>query len=377
MICPYCAQLECDSDDHIFLQAIGGRRTIPACRTCNSAFGRTFEAQAVSTILHPLLVQLAGVGVPLVATTAKWKRATTGADGQVYDAVIDEGSYKLESTRPFVQKDEEDPKKFHVRVGDDRVGRKHLKQFLNEDQFRVLSTERYRVDVEESTHNWGFTPAIKLTALKMAFAVGAIAFPEEVSTFTLPRKELGAALLDVEPQSVQSDQRDLPALDALRLPLSHVIYVEQKDRSIQAFVQFFGALQFWIELSPGSLRSHGKAILKPVLLEISNQIVSDLFEEAHEAFLYGFDSASIALCRSLVDHALRDRLTVTNTLQFLIQEAVNRGLFDALARDCADKVRDAGNKIMHDKANLRRTAEEVLDCTRIVLNKLYGKSCQP
>jgi len=48
--------------------------------------------------------------------------------------------------------------------------------------------------------------------------------------------------------------------------------------------------------------------LAPISLEVENQIVSSLFQQAHEAFLYGFDHASIALCRSLLDHALKDKL---------------------------------------------------------------------
>ena len=259
MVCPYCIERECDSDDHIFLQAIAGRRTIPACRACNSLFGSTFEGQAVAAILHPLLIQLAGVGVPVIDPGAKWRRALTRPDGQVYDAIIDEGAYKLESTRPLVHRDERDRKKLDVTVGDDRVGRKYLKQFLNEDKFRVLSIERNLVHLQDSTHNWGFSPAIKLTALKMAFAIATIAFPKELATFTRPREELRAARLDADPKCVQADLRDHPALDGLRTALSHMIYVEQRDKSIQAFVQFFGALQFWVELSSDSSMSYDKA----------------------------------------------------------------------------------------------------------------------
>jgi len=114
--------------------------------------------------------------------------------------------------------------------------------------------------------------------------------------------------------------------------------------------------------------------LKPVGLAVNDQIISKLFQEAHEAFLYGFDSASIALCRSLIDHSLRDKLSQRNqrsNLQSMIEQAARQGLLDPFCSDCAEKVRDAGNNIMHDMSNLRRTAQEVLDCTRSVLKKLY------
>src|SRR5438477_13117976 len=48
--------------------------------------------------------------------------------------------------------------------------------------------------------------------------------------------------------------------------------------------------------------------LEAVKIEITNNSIKSLFQEAHEAFLYGFDTASIALCRSLVEHALKDKL---------------------------------------------------------------------
>jgi hypothetical protein len=114
--------------------------------------------------------------------------------------------------------------------------------------------------------------------------------------------------------------------------------------------------------------------LEPVSLEVESQFVSRLFYEAHEAFLYGFDAASIALCRSLIEHALKDKLSLTGRegLQIMIKLADEKKLFDVLSNDSAKKVQGAGNKIMHDMPNLRNTAQEVLDSTRIVLNRLYG-----
>lgn len=62
--CPYCGSDFADSDDHIFPAFLGGKRTMPACRACNSRFGHTFEAQVAGT-LEPIYVQLAKWGVPL------------------------------------------------------------------------------------------------------------------------------------------------------------------------------------------------------------------------------------------------------------------------------------------------------------------------
>jgi hypothetical protein len=52
---------------------------------------------------------------------------------------------------------------------------------------------------------------------------------------------------------------------------------------------------------------HRGSALQPMNLEVKSQSVRNLFQEAHEVFLYGFDAAAIALCRSLVDQSLREK----------------------------------------------------------------------
>src|SRR6266702_3209713 len=141
-VCPYCTERVCSSDDHIFLDAIGGRRTIRACKPCNDVFGHSFEASAISSNLYPLIVQLGGIGVPLIDTGAKWKRAAVRDNGQVYNAVLEGDRCKLESTRPIVRRDPANPKIFDVTVGDDPTGQKYLKQFLDPAKFRIISTDR-------------------------------------------------------------------------------------------------------------------------------------------------------------------------------------------------------------------------------------------
>jgi len=78
----------------------------------------------------------------------------------------------------------------------------------------------------------------------------------------------------------------------------------------------------------------------------------------------------------VLEHALRDKLSVARSeqrrLEFMIEEAESKNLLDCYERDCAEKVEEAGNKIMHNIPNLRSTSEEVLNSTRIILNKLYG-----
>ncbi len=116
--------------------------------------------------------------------------------------------------------------------------------------------------------------------------------------------------------------------------------------------------------------------LDPIQLKVASDPVKDLFQAAHEVYLYGFDVACIALCRSLIDHALKDRLSVPPNerpaLRSLIDRAQRARLLDEPERHNAEEVEEAGNKATHNLSNLRRTAREVLACTRRVLNKLYA-----
>ena len=117
--------------------------------------------------------------------------------------------------------------------------------------------------------------------------------------------------------------------------------------------------------------------LAPVQLKVTSNPVKALFQAAHQVYVYGFDVACIALCRGLLDHALKDKLSVPSSerpaLRSLIDRAARARLLEGHERRRAERVEEAGNKAMHDLSNLRGTAQEVLDCTRAVLNKLYAE----
>ena len=118
--------------------------------------------------------------------------------------------------------------------------------------------------------------------------------------------------------------------------------------------------------------------LAPVQLKVTSNPVKALFQAAHEVYLYGFDVACIALCRGLIDHALKDKLCVPSSerpaLRSLIDRATRTRLLEGHARRHAERVEEAGNKALHDLSNLRGTAQEVLDCTRAILNQLYTET---
>ena len=215
----------------------------------------------MAKFFYPLLLQLRMAGVPVAESEAQWKRAHVGDDGVIYKALLDGAGYRLQSSNIVVNRDDENPKVLNLVAGDDAVGRRQLKPFLDPSRFRLLSMERRLVDPREFKLDWGFNPDLKLTALKMAVAIVSIALPVELPGLAQPRGELTRADLRVHPVSVAADLRDHSALDAMRGDLCHVAYVEQLGGLIHAFVQFFGSIQFWVSLTHRASVSRSCALL--------------------------------------------------------------------------------------------------------------------
>jgi len=155
------------------------------------------------------------------------------------------------------------------------------------------------------------------------------------------------------------------APDSLKPPPANRDMAEELDRYYS--YQLIARLEQVVERA---------SALDPVQLKVTNNSVKALFQAAHEVYLYGFDIACIALCRGLIDHALKDKLCVPPSerpaLRALIDRAQRANLLEGPERDGAERVEEAGNKAMHNLSDLRRTAQEVLNCTRTVLNKLYA-----
>lgn len=238
------------TDDHIFFEAIGGRRTIRACKGCNDRFGHSFEAQTIQNNLHPLLVLLGDGGVSVLDPGAKWKNAFVGKDGLPYHLTLGPHGMVPEGARIAVERDPSTPNMIRVTVNEDAAAPKLLHQFSNSKKFHLTSRVKLppvQNDNVQATFNMG--NAMRMTALKMAFAVATIALPTELDRFVEARKNLGGSVSDLDQTQVRIDHRDHPVLDRNRKPLCHAIYVEQAEGIVHGVVQFFGSFQFWVKLS--------------------------------------------------------------------------------------------------------------------------------
>lgn len=254
--------MEVYSDDHIFMEAIGGKKTVRVCKPCNDRCGGTFEARNLKDTIIRLSILLAKAGVPFANKGLKWKNAVSTPDGQVYNLVLTEDGVQLESAKPLVKRDPNDPKVLHVTIQNDPESRKLLKQFSNPKKF-VLQGETPGKPgrTQESSFDLDLNKMVGLTALKMAFAAATLAFPDEVPGFASARLDLTETDENSRVRSVVFDHRVHHSLDASRDRLCHTIYLEEQEGGIHGVVQFFGCFQAYITLSDKASRSYKDGFL--------------------------------------------------------------------------------------------------------------------
>jgi hypothetical protein len=267
-VCPYCGRrptgvgADVYSDDHIFMDAIGGKKTVRVCKACNDRCGATFEARNLKETIIRLSILLARAGVPIAKTGLKWKNAVSTPDGQVYNLVLTEEGVQTESAKPLVERDPGDSKVLRVTVNNDPESRKLLKQFSNPKKFAFQGeTPGKPARTREMSFDLELNKIVGLTALKMAFAAATLAFPDEVPNFTNARLDLTDTDENSKVRSVVIDHRVHPSLDASRDPLCHTIYLEEQEGVIHGVVQFFGSFQAYITLSDKASRSYKNGFL--------------------------------------------------------------------------------------------------------------------
>lgn len=104
--CPFCSPPYTKfTDDHIFPQFLGGRRTIRVCKECNSTFGHSFEARA-SQQLKRLQVFISHFGLDLSFNPAVWPSSLAIDDVQ-YDLFSGPNGAQYRLSKPIVRRDSE------------------------------------------------------------------------------------------------------------------------------------------------------------------------------------------------------------------------------------------------------------------------------
>lgn len=242
--CPYCGCHAADSADHIFPRFLGGRRTVKACRSCNSVFGHTFEAK-VARELEPLYVQLAKWGVPL-SERQQWWRSAFKVEGALLDLGVGPNGVKARANQPIIERDANGEIAAAYFTNEDDLGR--FWKMRPPDEQWVETQKTISTNLSNLRFSLNFGLAIKQLALKMSLAVST-----RLPNFDAAERVRACEVL----QSFSGDVHPLvshyisstDAASTGRPPLAHTVYVEHDGKCVKGIVEFFGAFRSFVELA--------------------------------------------------------------------------------------------------------------------------------
>jgi hypothetical protein len=245
-LCPYCERpIEDYSRDHIFPEFLGGGRKIPACKQCNEIFGGTFEGRAAA-MLYGLQVSMSTWGLSFSQTAPAWQRALEHM-GLEFDITVEGADTKFRLSCP-IKEIGKDGKLTSISFGNKKEAERAVKQARKKGHDKAVLQKMY---VEMTAPHVPFVfdlgPGVLRTALKMCYALST-----SLPGFTLAEVAHARAILKSDPGrlpvNVIPSFEVYESLDALRDPLSHVIYVERDETRIYGVVQIFGVLQLYCGL---------------------------------------------------------------------------------------------------------------------------------
>lgn len=247
-MCPYCLNpIEIGSRDHIFPYFLGGHRRIPACKQCNSLFGHTFEGES-ARILRQFYISLCSWGLP-IPNLPMMKAVHVDSKGKPIDLVFTPDGPRSRLSRPEINRDDAG----NIISGfarDTKEAKRLAAEISKTGKFKEIIVEERPLEVDFGTFKTvtPFGAELRRTALKMCVAVASL-----ISGFD-PRATASASALlrnmsaDLGTR-VSLDLRIHERLDALAVPLAHLIYVEYGRNGLYGIVQFFGHDQLFCTLS--------------------------------------------------------------------------------------------------------------------------------
>jgi HNH endonuclease len=262
-VCPYCNNpILKTSDEHIFPEFMGGRKTIDSCVACdsNNIFGGTFEGR-VSRMLHALHISISTWGLALKKTVPTW-RSGYESQGLKFNLSIGKtNEMNLTLSKPIVEKDDQG-KTTSVTYATEKEARRAAKSAFEKGKVQRIVIEKIPMEVPftGAAFNFELSPDCLRLALKMCFTLSTL-LPE----ITVEELAHSQAIL-------RGDQRYLPenvipafdnysSLDSKREALCHVIYVERNKSRIYGVVQLYGVIQVYCDLGEPVLVTRDRAIL--------------------------------------------------------------------------------------------------------------------
>ena len=270
--CPYCKPPFSEfTDDHIFPQFLGGRRTIRVCRKCNSSFGHSFEGSA-SRQIKRLQVFISHFGLDLTKNAAIWPSALI-IDDVTYDLVSGPEGVQYKLSKPVIIRDADGRivgGKARSRVEANRF----VKELIASGKAKevVISEEPGQAfnDIKLET-SFSFDQDLFRFATKLAAALTVDSGNGQlISSSGIP------AYLHMKgnwPTSVA--YCNVSAVRKLRPPLTHTVYIELSQRSY-AIVLIFGFKKIFVPLPPSVLNKGVLATLDPITGEEDFREVSPI-----------------------------------------------------------------------------------------------------
>src|SRR5450759_3387077 len=199
--CPYSEPPYAElTDDHIFPQFLGGRRTIRVCKQCNNLFGHTFEGRA-SKQLKRLQVFISHFGLDLTKAPAIWPAALV-IDGDTYNLASGPEGVQYSLNKPTI-----------VREADGRIvgGKARSQSEANQitrgliksgqaAQVDISLGQGKRLDDVRLTGSFSFDQDLYRLATKMVASV-LVRFDEQtfVTTSGIPSYLLGSGTWSTSP----------------------------------------------------------------------------------------------------------------------------------------------------------------------------------
>jgi hypothetical protein len=270
-VCPYSDPPFGEfTDDHVFPQFLGGRRSIRVCRDCNNLFGHSFEANAARQ-LKRMQVFISHFGLDLTRAPATWPSALV-IDDTTYNLTSGPRGTQYELARPVIRRNE---------AGDIIGGRARSRSEAEQTAASLINKGKANeIKIEEA-------PGENLNGIALSVN---LSYNEDLYKFSA--KLVGNTAIVMGRAALIKDSGigrhlhgslnwgariancDTSAIRRLRPPLSHTVYIEFGPES-HAVVILFGGMQVYVPL-PAAEQGAVLGFLDPITGEESFHEVSVL-----------------------------------------------------------------------------------------------------
>ena len=258
--CPYCEPPYTEfTDDHIFPQFLGGRKTIRVCKKCNNSFGHSFEGRA-SQQLKRLQVFISHFGLDLARNPAVWPSALA-IDDVKYDVMSGPEGTQYRLSSPIIRRDSEG-RVVGGKARSQSEGNKLAKGLIESGRAKNVeivpanspTLEDVKLDITGS-----FDENIFRFSTKLAAAVAVASGYQQV----ISRSEIPGYLHGTAKWPTSIAFCDVETLRRMKPPLAHTVYLEMGEASY-ALVLIFGFKKIFVPLPASPMPRGILASLDPL-----------------------------------------------------------------------------------------------------------------